>query len=125
MPVRKLRGRSILCIGNDFLNLNLRCALLAEHGWEVFSSGSGHDGVTRFGQEKIDAVVLDLDSDGAESALILSELKRQSPGIPVVMLVRDSKTLAPGATVQADAVLLKSEETAKLNQVLRELLGPD
>jgi two-component system response regulator GlrR len=124
MPVRKLRGKSILCIGNDFVNLNLRCALLAEHGYEVFSSGNGHDGVIRFGQEKVDAVVLDLDTDGSESALILSELKRQSPGIPVVMLVKERETLAPGATAQADAVLLKSEETEKLYQTLQGLLGP-
>jgi len=123
MPGRKLRGRSILCIGNDFVNLNLRCAFLAEQGWDVFSSGSGHDGVIRFGQEKIDAVVLDLDSDGSESALILYELKRQSPDTPVVMLVRDGAALAPGATAQADRVLLKSEETPKLHQMLRDLLG--
>ena len=60
------RNKSVLCIGNDPLSLNLRCALLKEHGWNVLSSGSGYEGVIRFGQEAVDAVVVDLNDDGAE-----------------------------------------------------------
>ena len=74
------RNKSVLCIGNDPLGLNLRCALLKEHGWNVFSSGSGHEGVIRFGQEAVDVVVIDLNEDGTEVALIAGELKRLRPG---------------------------------------------
>lgn len=122
MPVRKIRGKAVLCIGNDLVNLNLRCALLREHGWRVLSSGTGHDGITRFGQETVDVVVLDLDHDGSESALIAAEMKRQRPAVPILMLVGDASTLAPGATAQADAVVLKSEETQTLHGALRSLV---
>jgi len=122
MPLTKLRRRAVLCIGNDLVNLNLRCALLREHGWRVLSSGSGHDGVTRFGQETVDAVVLDLNHDGSESALIAAELKRQRPAVPILLLVRDMNALAQGATAQADAVVLKSEEGKTLHQALRNLV---
>ena len=112
----------VLCIGNDLVNLNLRCSLLKEHGWHVLSSGSGHEGVIRFGQERVDVVVLDLKGDGSEAALIMSELKRQRPAVPVIMLVADPQALAEGATDQADAVLLKAEESQRLPEVLRSIL---
>ena len=117
------KGRNvILCIGNDLVNLNLRCSLLREHGWNALSSGSGHGGVVRFGQEQVDAVVLDLKGDGAESALIASDLKRQRPAVPVIMLVADRALLVPGATDQADAVLLQADERRQLHKTLKSLL---
>ena len=122
MPVRKIRSKAVLCIGNDLVNLNLRCALLQEHGWRVLSSGSGHDGVIRFGRETVNAVVLDLNHDGSESALIAAELKRQRPAVPILMLVGDPNSLAPGATAQADAVVLKSDEGKALHKALLSLV---
>ena len=115
-------GRTILCIGNDLVRLNLRCSLLKEYGWNVLSSGSGYEGVIRFGQETVDAVVLDLNHDGAESALIAAELKRQRPDLLVVMVVTDKNVLVPGSTEQADATVLKSEESKVLQETLRNLL---
>jgi len=112
----------VLCIGNDLVNLNLRCSLLKEHGWQVLSSGSGHEGAIRFGRERVDAVVIDLVGDGSESALITSELKRQRSAVPVIMLVSDREVLAEGATQQADAVLLKADETKRLHETLKRLL---
>jgi DNA-binding response OmpR family regulator len=123
MPMETIRDRKIiLCIGSDFVNLNLRCCLLQELGWHVLSSGKGYDGVMRFGQETIDAVVLDLDTDGSESALITAELKRQRAEVPVVMVITDGRVLAPGATAEADAVVLKSQETKLLHETLKALL---
>jgi len=117
------KGKNVvLCIGNDFVNLNLRCSLLREYGWNVLSSGSGHEGVIRFGQEQVDAVVLDLRGDGSESALIASELKRQRLAVPVIMLVAAREALVPGATEQADAVLLKASESRELHKTLKSLL---
>jgi len=109
MPARKIGGKAVLCVGNDLVNLSLRCALLREHGWRVLSSGTGHDGTTQFGQETVDVVVLDLDHDGSESALIAAEMKRLRPAVPTLMLVGDASSLARAATAQADAVVLKSE----------------
>ena len=118
----KRSGNSVLCIGNDPVHLNLRCSLLKENGWNVLSAGSGHEGVIRFGQEVVDAVVVDLNDDGTEAALITGELKRLRPEVPVIILVADGNTLAPGATAQANAVIVKSKEAHRLIDVLRDLL---
>ncbi|MFZ0735096.1 MAG: response regulator [Candidatus Sulfotelmatobacter sp.] len=117
---RRERG-SLLCIGDDPVNLNLRCALLKKNGWQVQSSGCGHDGVLRFQHAPVDLVVIDLDRDGAEAALIISELKRLRQGVRVLMLVTDHRTLAPGATRQADAVVAKAEEGERLVEALEKL----
>jgi CheY-like chemotaxis protein len=117
----KLVERTVLCIGNDPVNLNLRGLLIRQHGWNAISSGSGHDGVIRFGQEAVDAVVIDLDGDGAEAALITGELKRLRPTVPVIIVVTDEGELANGATNQAAAVVLKSQEPRTLIDVLKGL----
>jgi len=121
--VSKRHGHSVLCIGNDPVHLNLRCALLKEHGWNVISSGSGHEGVIRFGLEQVDAVIVDLNGDAAESALITAELKRLRPEVPVIMLVGQQKDLVPGAAAQADAMVAKSEESRLLLEALRRITG--
>jgi CheY-like chemotaxis protein len=115
-------GKSVFCIGNNPVPLNLRCALLKESGWKVLSSGSGHEGVRRFGQEFVDAVVIDLNDGGAEAALITGELKRLKPEVPVVLLIDDETKLAPGATEQADAIIARADESRVLLEVLERLV---
>jgi DNA-binding response OmpR family regulator len=119
MPVEK----TVLCIGHDPVSLNLRCLLMRQHGWNAISSGSGHDGVIRFGQEAVDAVVIDLDGDGSEAALITGELKRLRPKVPVIIVVADERELANGATQEAASVILKSQESRTLVEVLKVLFS--
>ena len=69
-------------------------------------------------------MVVDLDDDGTEAALIIGELKRLRPEEPVIMLATDEKLLAPGATQQADAVIMKSQEDRSLIDALRVFLPP-
>lgn len=122
MPVAQQSGKAVLCIGNDPIHLNLRCALLKEHGWHVHSAGSGHEGVIRFGQGRVDAVILDLNDDGAECALIAGEIKRLRPGVPLIMVVVRGKVLAEGATKQADAVVEKQDEIQSLLAALKSVV---
>ncbi len=68
--------------------------------------------------------MVDLDDDGTEAALIIGELKRLRPEVPVIMLATDEKLLAPGATQQADAVIMKSQEEHSLIDALRVFLPP-
>jgi DNA-binding NarL/FixJ family response regulator len=77
--------------------------------------------VIRCGQETVDAVVIDVDGDGAEAALITGELKRLRPSVPVIIVVTDEGELANGATNQAAAVVLKAQESRTLIAALREL----
>ncbi len=115
------RSRSVLCIGNDPIALNFRCSLLKKHGWVALSSGSGHSGVLQFQSASVDVVVLDLNGDGSEIALIASALKRIRP-VPIVVLVADPVTLNPDATNQAAAVIAKAREKERLVALLEELV---
>jgi DNA-binding NarL/FixJ family response regulator len=69
----------------------------------------------------VDVVVVDLDDDGTEAALITGELKRVRPEVPVIILVTDEKALANGATQEASAVVMKSQEADPLIEALRTL----
>ena len=83
---------------------------LKEHGWNEFSSGVGYEGVPRCAQQAVDAVVVDLNDDGAEAALITGEWKHLRPGVPIIILIPDGHVLGKGATQQANAVVMKSPE---------------
>jgi DNA-binding response OmpR family regulator len=119
--VVKRRDKTILCIGNDAVHLNLRCSLLMEQGWNVLSAASGHSGVIQFSEVAVDAVVVDLNNGGAEAALITGELKRLRPHVPVIILSTDENSLPNGATQQADVVIAKSQESRLLVDALRTL----
>ena len=119
----KRRRNSVLCIGNDPVSLNQRCSLLKQHGWRVLSSGNAHEGVLRFGQEQVNTVVVDLNDDGTEAALIIGELKRLRPEVPVI-LMKGENVLATGATQQASAVVPKSRESVDLIKALKGVLRP-
>lgn len=114
----------VLCIGDDPVHLNFRCAFLKEHGWKVISSGGGHEGIIRFGQEQVDVVIVDLNDGGSEFALVAGELKRLRPHVPIIMLATEGKDLVPGAADQADAVVGKSEDARSLVAAVETLLDP-
>jgi len=120
----KRSNASVLCIGNDPVSLNLRCSNLQQRGWTVSTSGSGHEGIKQFDREPFDAVVIDLNDEGAEAALITGQIKRMKPEVPVVLVVNDPKLLVPGATKQADAVVSKAQEKAQLPDILSRLCNP-
>jgi DNA-binding NtrC family response regulator len=105
------------------VSLNQRCSLLKQHGWRVLSSGNAHEGVLRFGQEQVNTVIVDLNDDGTEAALIIGELKRLRPGVPVI-LMKGENVLASGATQQASAVVLKSQESVDLIKAIKDVLPP-
>jgi DNA-binding response OmpR family regulator len=102
--------------------LNLRCSDLRQQGWDVLGSVSGYDGVIQFSQERVDAVVFDCNDEGTEAALIIGELKRLRPEVPVILLVSDESPLAPDATKQADAVVTKLQDGRSLSDALSKLL---
>jgi len=87
---------------------------LREQGWQVLSSTSGHEGILRFTAEPVDAVVVDLNGDGAEGALIAAELKRIRPRVPVIILVVEGETLVDGALDSADAVVPRADRSQLL-----------
>jgi DNA-binding response OmpR family regulator len=108
------RSRAILSICSDTFSQYQRCAFLREHGWLVLGSSSGHSGIVQFAAELVDVVVLDVDGDGAETAVIAGELKRTKARVPVILLVGEGQTLVEGVVGCADAVVSRLDESELL-----------
>jgi DNA-binding response OmpR family regulator len=117
----KLHSRTVLCIGSQTIGLNLRCGFLKEHGWRVLSSTNGYDAIVLFVAELVDVVVLDVDGNGAEAALIAGELKRTKANVHVIMLVAEKQTLVEGALDVADAVVTRSVRYEELLKAVNSI----
>ena len=115
--------RTILCICSDVFSLNRRCGFLREHGWLVLSSTTGHGAIVHFAAELVHAVVLDVDGDGAEAAVIAGELKRTKAKVPIILLVGEGQTLVEGVVECADAVVPRLNESELLKS-LEQQAGP-
>jgi DNA-binding NarL/FixJ family response regulator len=96
---------------------------LKDDGWDTLCEVSPNEGVLRATRETVHAVVLALDDEGAEGALIAGELKRQRPKLPIIMIVPEGSSWLPEATAQAEEVVIDSNERADLPAALRRLLG--
>jgi len=71
-------------------------------------------------REPVDAVVLDLDHNPVEVALIVREIKQRRPAVPTVMLT-ETPTKVEGVHKLADVVVLK-ENPPELVKSLQKLL---
>lgn len=92
---------------------------------ECCELGGGEEGLVRFGQEPVDLVILGLNDDGVQSALIAGQIKRIWPEVPFIIhhyFVTDRDALMPNATQQADVVVLRSEEDRSLPDALKTAL---
>ena len=120
MPSLGGSSGTVLCIGDEAVRLNLRCSFLKQHGWQVLSSGSAHEGVIRFSTEKVEAAIIDFGGDGAEIALITGELKRLHPKVPVIILAPEDKVL-PDDIVQCADVIVPCLDETRLLRALESL----
>ncbi len=118
------RSCTILSICSDIFSQFRCCAFLREHGWLVLGSSSGHSGIVQFAAELVDVVVLDVDGDGAETAVIAGELKRTKEKVPIILLVGDGQTLVDGALNSADAVVPRLDESELLKALERQAGKP-
>ncbi len=118
LPVSQ-SSHTILSICSDILSQFRRCAFLREHGWLVLGSSSGHSAIVQFAAELVDVVVLDVDGDGAETAVIAAELKRTKEKVPIILLVGEGQTLVEGVVERADAVVSRLDESGLLKALER------
>ena len=106
---------TVICIGEEAVRLNLRCAFLKEHGWQVLSSVTANEGIIRFSEEQVDAAILDFDSDTSQAALIAGELKRLRPQVSVIIVIPEDKVLHDDILQCADVVVPSSDQSHLLS----------
>jgi DNA-binding response OmpR family regulator len=95
---------TLLCIHRDPAQLSL----LQEHGYELVTATSGHDGLRLIASRPVDAIVLEYHLGLLDGVAIADEIKQVRPDVPIVMLT-DHLEFPSGALKSVDALVTKSD----------------
>jgi CheY-like chemotaxis protein len=99
--------KTILCVEDEELQLELRKSVLASAGFRVLGARSAQAAIEIFEGEHIDLVVMDYWLSVKNGTAVAEEMKRLRPGTPIVMLSGFSSLPGEGAVV--DIWLRKAE----------------
>lgn len=119
---RDTKTPTILHFCCDVTGLMSRAKRLTSSGYRVLNSSNGFEAIELCNREPVDAVVLELDRNRAEIALIARQIKQFRPKVPTIVL---TEAAAPfdGANDLADALVPK-ENHPELVKSLAQLLAP-
>ena len=115
------KRRTILHYGTDRVVLLLRARGLNEMGYHVLNASDGFEAIKLATQEHVDAVVLDLDRNHAEVALVATEIKRCRPQLPTILLA-DETAHPSRAHDLADALVPRRDNVKMLVTALENIL---
>ncbi len=113
-------GHTVLVVDDD-PSIRLLCRVNLElEGCTVREAGSLDQARSELGQGGVDVVLLDVHVGSSDGAELLTELRRDHPGLPVAMLT-GSASHAELAETEADAVLFKPFTLEQLTGTVRAL----
>ena len=78
--------KTVLCVDDEKIGLRLRKILLESHGFNVLTASSGPQGLALLDNHHVDLVVLDYYMPGLNGGQVAAEIRRRSPGIPIIFL---------------------------------------
>jgi two-component system, OmpR family, response regulator CpxR len=114
--------KTILCVDDEQLQLQLRRALLESAGFKVLQAQSAKAAMDIFRGHQIDAVVMDYWLSDRNGTAVAEEMKRLRPRTPIVMLSGFSSLPGEGAVVDAWLRKAAIEPEDLVNEVKR-LIG--
>ncbi len=79
-------SKKILIIDDDLDLCTLLGRYLSKNGYEVDMSHSGAKGIAKFSEKKFDAVICDYRLGDMEGIKVLTILRKESPGVKVIMI---------------------------------------
>ena len=114
----------ILLVDDNDHGLVARKSVLAELGYQVRTARNGEEALERFSEESFHLVVTDYRMPKMNGAELIRRLRRDRPGVPIVLLSGHVATLGlDEASTGADVVIAKSAtEMGNLTRALRRLL---
>lgn len=121
MPRSEKKRNTIVHFGTDRVVLALRAWNLNEMGYRVLNVSDAVEAVKLATRRGVDAVVLDLDHNHAEVALVASAIKRRRPQVPTILLTEET-TPPHRAHELADALIPKGDDLGMLINALENLL---
>jgi DNA-binding response OmpR family regulator len=117
----KKRG-TILHFGADRVVLLLRAWNLNQMGYRVLNVSDAAEAVKLATRRRVDAVVLDLDRNHDEVALVATAIKRCRSQVPTILLAEET-ALLHRAHELADALIPKRDDLGMLITALENLLA--
>jgi response regulator RpfG family c-di-GMP phosphodiesterase len=118
MSRHRRKNHTILYFYCDDSALPMRAVLLGL-GYRLLASRNGFETMEMCAKEPVDAVVLDLDRNHAEVAVIAREIKRCRPQVPTIVL---AETPAADEVRALADVLVPRADHAQLVRSLQRLL---
>ncbi len=91
-------------------------------GYHVLNAEDGFEAIRLASLEDVDAVVLDLDRNHAEVALVATEIKRCRPQLPTLLLT-EGTTPFDRAHELADRLIPKRDSVEMVVRALEDLLS--
>jgi len=96
---------------------------LTDEGHRVASAGDANSALKRLKASNPDLVVLDLYLEGANGFGVLHDIKKQHPGLPVVIFTAYDSYVDDPRLSQADGYAIKSPDLRPLKEKIANLLG--
>ena len=119
--------KRILVVEDEESLLKLESILFTSKGYDVTGARDGRSALEAIERDRPDLVVLDImlpDLDGFEVCRLIKE-NPEHGALPVIMLTakKSSKDLQRGREAGADAYITKPFKSAKVIEVIEQLLG--
>jgi DNA-binding NtrC family response regulator len=97
---------------------------LGGEGYEVIDTESEREALEILGQERVDAVVLDLRSGEAEGAALLDKILSRRRHVPIIINTAYDQFRSDFRFWGADAFVLKSADLSELKSALARVIPP-
>jgi CheY-like chemotaxis protein len=115
----------ILLVDDNINGLNARKTVLEELGHKIVTATSGSEALELFGRHKFDLVVTDYKMPRMDGLELISRLRKQAAGIPIVLISGFADALGLNEqNTSADTVIQKSNnEVSHLLRAVARLLA--
>jgi DNA-binding NtrC family response regulator len=112
----------LLCVDDDADFRGFCKTALGTFGFEVTVAGDGAQALSLFHPRKVDAVLLDYQMPGMNGGELAAEIKRRSPGMPVIMISGSGPVLEDARNF-VDAAIDKGTPLHNLVERIERLLA--
>jgi DNA-binding response OmpR family regulator len=119
------RHKRILVVDDEQPIRDILSKMLTWTGFEVDVACTGNEGLNLFRKMPFDLVITDLEMPGMNGWVLTSQIKKESPHTPVLVVTgSDREDLEEKqAEVFADGVIFKPFRWVELNKALQKLLS--